>query len=225
MVLAIVASVAVPVPVLTPSGRKPSSTASPAELELGVIKQARRRQRRRRVAALSGIVATLAVLALLDSGGSAPTGQPSASQPFAGPGAVDSSAAVFLEPRRWASPAESPARLCATASDWRLAAAAGDRNGHDRRGASDQARQPTLELLCALARSGRLRVRGVPAASEPDSPLSHHPGAQHKNLGRLQFQSPGATRASQNRLRPRRHRLHAGAHHATTRLGLTNPPA
>lgn len=85
--------------VLTPPEQHASPTpTSPAGLELGVIKQARRRQRRRRLAAISGLLAAAAVLAILNSGGSTPTGQPSGSQPFAGPGAVEPSAAVFLQP-------------------------------------------------------------------------------------------------------------------------------
>ena len=86
------------VPVLTPRDQHASPTPSPAELELGVIKQARRRQRRRRLAAVASIVAAAALFATLNPGGGAPTGQPSASQPFAGAGAVEPSAAVFLQP-------------------------------------------------------------------------------------------------------------------------------
>ncbi|MGZ6639941.1 MAG: hypothetical protein ACXVII_44930 [Solirubrobacteraceae bacterium] len=85
-------------PVLIPPDQQASSTPSPAEVELGVIKQARRRQRRRRLAAVSGMVAAAGVLAILNSGGGAPTGQPSGSQPFAGPGLVEPSAAAFLQP-------------------------------------------------------------------------------------------------------------------------------
>lgn len=82
--------------VLAPPEPQPSSTRSPAELELGVIKQARHRQRRRRLTVLSGILAA-AALAILNSGGGAPTEQPSGSQPFAGVGLVEPSAAAFLQ--------------------------------------------------------------------------------------------------------------------------------
>jgi hypothetical protein len=84
--------------VLTAPDQQASSTPPLAELELGVIKRARRRQRRRRLGVAVGLLIAAGVLAILGSSGGTRAPQRPASQPFGGFGVVEPSAAVFLQP-------------------------------------------------------------------------------------------------------------------------------